>query len=1033
MAGPNAGSISVTVDLDGAAAVAHSKVLGKLIGKNISDGAKAEIDKNSKDWLKGSEGDRKKDGKRDGDAWSKSFRDALGRNDKKNRNRLKRVLIKWTAIVAAFGETIGVALMGAGSALTALVASLSFAASASLALIPIGAALGLGLGAIAIGAAGMGTAFGAVNAEMAEAVKEGRAFNAEAPAIQEALRGMSDNAIDVVTWFAGIREELGEIQKIVSDKLFEGIATALGDLTGGGFLQQASDGFGLIADEVNRFFLEIIKGFGEVDIAGLFTGLASILGNVLDGFADLVSMFWTFLEGALPAGERLSQMFADWASTFKEFIEQSSESGDLQAFLDEAIDSFQAWSDLIGATGGVLSTIFQAGKGTGDGFLVTLTGLLNTWDEWLKGDVGSASLQNFFATGERLIKALGPLVEGLAVAFSGIVNEKAIQNFENLSEQLGEIAPLLGELFNVIGAVAPLNLLAEAILAVGRALQPALPALEELGLALGGEISGIIANLTPTLEKMGAMFGRIATSLIPILAPLGQFITDIGELAGGAILALEPLINAVVDTLGDLFTELNDAGSLDVMTEALVPIGEALGVLAKVILPSLVPILVAAGEALAFVALLFAGLAKVILLAEGPLIAFGEFLGTFFDRLLFGLQAVGENLLTAFDWLGNLSLEDVFNNLYAWWTGFFDAVNQRLIAFVDGVVSVFTSLRDGILGVLNSFLEEVNTFFTETLGRVWAELVSWKDDMVATFFDFIAAVTDIISPFVEFFVEIWDGLFESARTLYQTFLGQFVDDMKRYFNNVVEFIGGFVDFFRNIWNGLFESARQLYQVFLGQFVTDIKRYFNNVVNFVRDFVARIKNYFDNWNRNMENLKNNIQGKLNAIRGFFVDSYNGVKNWVLDIISEITSLPGMITSAMSGVADAISAPFKAAVAPVQAAVNSIKRITDGIGGVISSLNPFAKGGIVTGPTPALIGEAGAEAVIPLTRPLAQVDPAVRGMAAMIRGENQGGYAASAKQSSTTTNSTTNNWTINDTSGNAQATATRVMNRMAVGMK
>jgi hypothetical protein len=56
-----------------------------------------------------------------------------------------------------------------------------------------------------------------------------------------------------------------------------------------------------------------------------------------------------------------------------------------------------------------------------------------------------------------------------------------------------------------------------------------------------------------------------------------------------------------------------------------------------------------------------------------------------------------------------------------------------------------------------------------------------------------------------------------------------------------------------------------------------------------------------------------------------------------------------------------------------------------------------------------------------------------MAAMIRGENQGGYAASVKQSSNTTNSTTNNWTINDTSGNAQATATRVMNRMAVGMK
>ncbi|MPN38853.1 hypothetical protein SDC9_186378 [bioreactor metagenome] len=34
-------------------------------------------------------------------------------------------------------------------------------------------------------------------------------------------------------------------------------------------------------------------------------------------------------------------------------------------------------------------------------------------------------------------------------------------------------------------------------------------------------------------------------------------------------------------------------------------------------------------------------------------------------------------------------------------------------------------------------------------------------------------------------------------------------------------------------------------------------------------------------------------------------------------------------------------------------------------VFGALFPFASGGIVTGPTPALIGEAGPEAVVPLT--------------------------------------------------------------------
>ena len=47
--------------------------------------------------------------------------------------------------------------------------------------------------------------------------------------------------------------------------------------------------------------------------------------------------------------------------------------------------------------------------------------------------------------------------------------------------------------------------------------------------------------------------------------------------------------------------------------------------------------------------------------------------------------------------------------------------------------------------------------------------------------------------------------------------------------------------------------------------------------------------------------------------------------------------------------------------------------------------FATGGTVTGPTRALIGEAGPEAVVPLNRPLAQVDPSVRALSAIAQGK------------------------------------------------
>ena len=47
--------------------------------------------------------------------------------------------------------------------------------------------------------------------------------------------------------------------------------------------------------------------------------------------------------------------------------------------------------------------------------------------------------------------------------------------------------------------------------------------------------------------------------------------------------------------------------------------------------------------------------------------------------------------------------------------------------------------------------------------------------------------------------------------------------------------------------------------------------------------------------------------------------------------------------------------------------------------------FASGGIVNGPTRALVGEAGREAIVPLDRPLAQVDASVRALAAIAQGK------------------------------------------------
>jgi len=69
----------------------------------------------------------------------------------------------------------------------------------------------------------------------------------------------------------------------------------------------------------------------------------------------------------------------------------------------------------------------------------------------------------------------------------------------------------------------------------------------------------------------------------------------------------------------------------------------------------------------------------------------------------------------------------------------------------------------------------------------------------------------------------------------------------------------------------------------------------------------------------------------------------------------------------------------------------------VGNTRVNAGQFATGGTVYGPTRALIGEAGPEAVVPLNRPLSQVDPSVRALSAIAQGKAMaGGGVAGGRQ-------------------------------------
>jgi hypothetical protein len=167
----------------------------------------------------------------------------------------------------------------------------------------------------------------------------------------------------------------------------------------------------------------------------------------------------------------------------------------------------------------------------------------------------------------------------------------------------------------------------------------------------------------------------------------------------------------------------------------------------------------------------------------------------------------------------------------------------------------------------------------------------------------------------------------------------------------------------------------------------------------------------------------------TIAGKIIEVAKGFADWLLKS-EPVKKAMEVISGAIDGVTSAI-----------QTAVGWIKdligwlgdiKMPDVIGNIQSAIGGIklpwmASGGIARGPMIAGIGEAGPEAVIPLTRPLSQVDPSVRQMAAMLRGQT---VVQQTKVTGAPTGpSRTNIVYVQPTQADPEAVAYSVANRLA----
>lgn len=268
---------------------------------------------------------------------------------------------------------------------------------------------------------------------------------------------------------------------------------------------------------------------------------------------------------------------------------------------------------------------------------------------------------------------------------------------------------------------------------------------------------------------------------------------------------------------------------------------------------------------------------------------------------------------------------------------FVNSVASAIVGFVKNAASAIAGFFKNLWATIQGIWSAVSGWFKskviDPLVNFFAPIVQWISGFFQGCWSIIQAVwaavsgwfkTNVIDPVVNFFTPIpgiiggfFSGLWTSIQSIWATVSGWFnlnvIQPLVNFFAPIVESIGGF---FANLW----ASICSIWQAAGTWFSENVTTPINNAFQAIGDFV---KGIFNGLIGLVEGMINRIIGAVNG----FIGGFNDVVGWGASFIG--VDWEGLAT---------------------------IPEV---------SLPRLAKGGIVDSPTILEAGEAGTEAIVPLS--------------------------------------------------------------------
>lgn len=344
------------------------------------------------------------------------------------------------------------------------------------------------------------------------------------------------------------------------------------------------------------------------------------------------------------------------------------------------------------------------------------------------------------------------------------------------------------------------------------------------------------------------------------------------------------------------------------------------------------------------------------------------------SSVLVGLKPVGtwlwDNFLAPLaEWTGGVIVNhltwvsDVLSGIGTWLQNnpqIVEAAAAAIIAVLEGIKNKF-SLVFGII-------EGLFTGSWDNAKAAWDACVSWFSTYVIE--PLQAAFKVVTSAAAGFFSAAWDGIKSAWNVAAAWFANTVVTPVQTAFSTAASAVAGF---FSGAWNNVKGAWNAASAWFSNTIITPIKTAFSAVTSAVAGFFSGAwDNVKGAWNAagswfaaNVINpITGGFKGFVNGIIGFFEGLVNGA-------IRGVNILVGALNNISFDIPDWVPVIGGGKFGFHLATRNEIR------------LPRLATGGVVDRPTPALVGEAGPEAVVPLSENAAWLDALAARLATLIR--------------------------------------------------